>query len=424
MLKSFVYLFLSFITLQSAIYAEQSIFGLEIFQARRQALIDSLEEGVAVLYSSGDYDETGYRADGYFWYLTGNDDPEAILLLAPEARDRQVLLLKPRNPEAERWTGFRVSLTDSLEHAWGYDKIARINRLSREVMSQVKRTPVLHLISRPVSPSQDVPKDLEYYRKVTSRVPGAEIKNSSRFLEQMRMIKDANEIAAIEKAIAITYLGLTDLLAAVKPGVIEFQLDGILEGSFKRHGAQHMAFQPIVGSGERSAILHYEKRDQVLEPGQLLLLDVGAQWEHYCADISRTVPVDGKFTERQAQVYDLVLKAQLAAMDAVKPGALIQDVHEAAEDVFRKAGYIDYYQHGTSHHLGINVHDPADYNMPLAPGMIITIEPGLYIDEEEIGIRIEDDVLVTKDGYRILSEQIPRTHSEVETWMKQAAESR
>jgi Xaa-Pro aminopeptidase len=372
--------------------------GPEIFQARRQALLDSLGTGLALLYSSGEYGESGYRADGHFWYLTGNDDPGAILMLAPGFRFEQVLLLQPRDPEGERWTGVRPALTDSLKLTWGYDLICRTGRLDGLVLSCIKQSPVMHLISPLCSPSQDMPLDLDYYDKVSERIPDTDVLNSSRLIERMRMIKSPEEIAAIEKAIEITHAGITDLLSAVTSGITEFQLEGVLEQSFRRQGAQHMAFPPIVGSGERSAILHYERKDQQLESGQLLMLDVGAEWNHYCADISRTFPVDGKFTGRQAEIYDLVLQAQDAAFAVIRPGVSVREIHEATENVFRKAGYIDYFIHGTSHHLGVDVHDKADYNLVLSAGMVITVEPGIYISEENIGIRIEDDVLVTDKG--------------------------
>lgn len=403
--------------------ADTEKFGPEIFQARRQALLDSLAEGLALLYSLGEYGESGYRADGHFWYLTGNNDPGAILMLAPGFRYEQVLLLEPRDPEGERWTGVRPALTDSLEKAWGYDLICRTGRLDYLIVSCMKQSPVLHLISPLRAPSDDIPVDLEYYNNVAARIPDIEIINSSRLIERMRMVKSPDEITAIEKAIEITYTGITDLLSAAAPGITEYRLEGILEQSFKRQGAQHMAFQPIVGSGERSAILHYERKDQVLESGQLLMIDTGAEWDRYCADISRTFPVDGEFSDRQAEIYDLVLEAQDSAFAAIRPGTTINEIHKATENVFRKAGYIDYFIHSTSHHLGVDVHDEADYNLVLSPGMVITVEPGIYIEKEKIGIRIEDDVAVTDNGYRILSDDIPRERKAVERWMSEARSS-
>jgi Xaa-Pro aminopeptidase len=395
--------------------------GMETFKARRQAVLDSMQEGTAALYSqASENTETGYRADSDFWYLTGIDEEGAILVLAPNEEDREVLLLPTRDIEAERWTGLKPALTESLQIVWGFDRVSRTNRLNGLLVYHMKHEPVLHLISGLVSPGRDVPPDLEIYHKVTARIPGVSIENSSRFIETMRMVKTDAEIQAVERAIAVTHRGITDLITALGPGITEFQLDGVLEESFKRQGAQYQAFPPIVGSGEETTILHYEKRNRAVEAGQLLLLDVGAEWDHYCADISRTVPVDGTFTPEQAAIYDIVLRAQNAAIDAVKPGITVREVHEVARDVIREAGYIDDFIHSTSHHLGLDVHDVADYGIPLAAGMIITVEPGIYLPDVEIGVRIEDDVLVTATGHRLLSGDIPREREAVEAWVQAA----
>ncbi len=400
---------------QSSAY--NSEFQTEHFKARRAALLDSLNEGTAILYSRGHEGETGYRADGSFWYLTGLDEPGAILILSPNEVDREILLLPPRDIEAERWIGERPALTESLQVAWGFDRIYRVGSLDRLIVSRMKSSPELRLISRLVGPTKDVPPDLEYYKKVSERIPGVKIENSSRFLENMRMVKSEREIEAISKAIEITHNGLNNLFKEIHPGVMEFQLDGFLEQSFKRQGAQHMAFAPIIGSGMESTILHYEKLDRPVEAGQLLLLDIGAQWDHYCADISRTIPIDGIFTEEQAKIYDIVLKAQKAAIDAVKPGVTLRDIDNVAKDVIRKAGYIDDFIHSTSHHLGLDVHDASDYGAPLAPGMVITVEPGIYLPDSGIGVRIEDDVLVAKKGCIVLSKQIPKERKDIEAWL-------
>lgn len=391
-----------------------------IFLQRRQALMDSLGCGVAVLYSQGHETDTGYRADSHFWYLTGIDEPGAVLILAPCEDRKQTLLLPPRDMDEERWTGERPALTESLRLSLGFDRILRTGYMDRILTECLRHTSVLHMISPPAGPSTDIPPDLVLYNRIRERIPGITISNSSRFPEHMRMIKSDMEIAAIERAIQITYSGLTELLGRIEPGVTEFQLDGILESAFKKQGAQYMAFDPIVGCGRKSAILHYQKRDGTLEPGQLLLLDIGAEWHRYAADISRTLPVDGRFSPEQADIYDIVLAAQKAAFRAVRPGATVQDVDDAARSVIREAGYIDTYIHGTSHHLGLDVHDTADYGMPLQPGMVITVEPGIYLPDLQIGIRIEDDVLVTRDGCRILSQQIPRERKAVEAWMAAA----
>ena len=393
--------------------------GVDTFHARRLALMDSLGGGTAVLYSSGQTADAGYRADSDFWYLTGIDEEGAVLVLAPGEPDREILLLPPRDIEAERWTGKRPALTEAHREALRFDRVFRTPRLNRLLVRNMKHDPVLHLISGLVPPSRPVPRDLELYRDVSARIPGVSIKNSSRFVESMRMVKSEAEIAAIERAIAVTHRGITDLIARVEPGVSEFQLDGVLEESFKRQGAQYQAFPPIVGAGEQTTILHYEKRNQTVRLGQLLLLDVGAEWDHYCADISRTLPVDGTFTEEQAEIYDIVLAAQNAGIAAVRPGATMREVDEAAREVIRKAGFADDFIHSTSHHLGLDVHDVADYGVPLQPGMVITVEPGIYLPDREIGVRIEDDVLVTRNGHRVLSKDIPREREAVEAWVQE-----
>jgi Xaa-Pro aminopeptidase len=396
--------------------------SMDTFKARRLALMDSLQEGVAILYSQGRYRETGYRADGDFWYLTGINESGAILMLCPGERYREVLYLPSRDPASERWVGWLPDVTDSLKRAWGFDDIRRSGKPDWRFMEAVNHSPTLHLISQPAYPDDEIPPDKEFYGKVSARIPGVSTKNSSHFLESMRMIKSPEEIAAVETAIAITYYGITQVLGKMKPGITEYQLEAVLETAFKEKGAQHMAFGAIIGSGENSHFLHYQRRDDSLRAGQLMLMDVGAKWDRYSADITRTVPVDGIFTEEQAEIYDLVLDAQNAAIAAIKPGATYYDVDEAAREVFRKSGYIDDYWHSTGHHLGLNTHDPADHGKPLAPGMIITVEPGLYLPDLQFGIRIEDDVLVTENGYRILSSDIPRTREDVETWIAGAKE--
>ena len=399
---------------------EKNIQFPKTYLERREALLQSLGEGIAVLYSQGIETETGYRADGNFWYLTGVDERGAILLLAPQEQIRQVLFLPPRDVEIERWIGRRPSLSDSLRKALGFEEIMRTGELDEVLIANLKHTSILQLISSLVGPSGYLPPDLDLYQKIMVRVPGTYVKNSSQQIETMRMLKSAAEISAIEKAIQITYLGMTDMLAGVRPGVKEYQLDGILENSFKRQGAQYMSFDPIIGTGEESTILHYQKRDRSVEPGQLPLVDVGAEWEHYAADITRTFPVDGKFNPEQAHIYDVVLKALKSATGIIKPGITTRDVEDRVRTVIREAGYIDALIHGTCHHLGLDVHDVADYGMKLKPGMVVTVEPGIYFPDKKFGVRIEDDVLVTESGYRILSEQIPRERSDVEAWIIRA----
>jgi len=394
-------------------------FGPEVFKQRRLALLDSLGDGMAVIYSKGSAGEMGYRADGDFWYLTGLDDSGAILLLAPKEKHRAVLLLAPRDPEEERWVGERASLTESLKVALQVDYISRTSGLDWWLISRVRHSPVLHLISQLVGPSAAITPDMELYNKVADRIPGTTVKNSTRFLESMRAHKTPEEIAAIEEAIEITHQGLSESLSMIKPGITEFQLAGKLEQSFRDRGAQYVSFPSIVGGGEHSTVLHYEKLDKAIPPGELVLIDCGAEWNHYAADVTRTFPVGGKFTDFQAKIYDIVLEAQKAAITSIKPGISMDSVDAIARSVIRKAGYADAFIHSTSHFLGVEVHDAGDSWQPLAPGMVITVEPGIYVQDAKIGVRIEDDVLVTPDGSRVLSARIPKERQDIEMWMTQ-----
>ncbi|NNE07229.1 MAG: aminopeptidase P family protein [Gemmatimonadetes bacterium] len=397
--------------------------AFEPFAARRAALLDSLGNGIAVLYSKAEEGETGYRSDTDFYYLTGLEEKGAILVLVPGGAEEQILMLAPRDADDEIWHGYRADISDSLTDALGFDRLRRTTYLNRFMQRSMKRNDTLHFLGPIVGPDSGMPEELELYRKVQARVPGAKIVNSANYIENMRMIKSKEEVDLVRKAIEVTHQGITELLARARPGVTEFDLDGVLEASFKRQGAQFNAFGAIIGSGVQSTVLHYRAKNKTLDEGDILLLDVGAEWKHYCADISRTVPLGDTFTPEQAKIYDIVLEAQDAAIAAVKPGATMAEVHEVARDVLRKHGLVDHFKHGTSHHLGLLVHDVADYSVPLRPGMIITVEPGLYLRDDAIGVRIEDDILVTENGRENLSANIPRTRADVEAWCREARAS-
>ena len=198
----------------------------------------------------------------------------------------------------------------------------------------------------------------------------------------------------------------------------ERDVQDIIENEFKVKGARELAFPSIVATGKNTTVLHYTRNDAPVKEGDLFLMDIGAAFDHYAADVSRTIPVSGKFSPEQRQIYEIVLKAQKAAMAKIKPGAYIRDdVHEAARRVIEEAGYGDYFIHSTSHFIGLDVHDVGDYGQPLKPGMVISVEPGVYVPEKGIGVRIEDDVLVTQTGYKLLSGGIPREVDEIEKFL-------
>lgn len=392
-------------------------FDPSVFKQRRQQLLDSLKEGTAILYSRGEETDMGYRSDGDFWYLTGLDEPGAILMLSPMAEWKEILFLPPRDVEVEKWIGWRPDITDSLIDAWGFDKIFRIDgSFDGFIITNIRQSSILHLISALTAPSDPISPDMELYGKIAARIPEVSIRNSSRYLENMRVIKSPGEVEAVRRAIDITYQGLTELFTAMKPGVTEFYLDGVLDASFKRQGTRFAAFDNLIAAGKNGVVLHYQRLGDTLRDGDLLLVDVGAEYRHYAADISRTIPISGKFGEEQARLYDLVYEAQQAAIAAVKPGVSFNDLDDAAKAVIGKAGYAKYVQHSVGHQLGVEVHD-RNNNQRLEPGMIITIEPGIYLYEKGIGIRIEDDLLVTKTGCEVLSSSIPGSRPEIEAWL-------
>ncbi|HEU4436426.1 MAG TPA: M24B family metallopeptidase, partial [candidate division Zixibacteria bacterium] len=226
------------------------------------------------------------------------------------------------------------------------------------------------------------------------------------------------ELTVMQRAIDITGEGFKKAALAVKSGMTERDVQDIIENEFKVRGARRLAFPSIVATGKNTTTLHYTRNDAIVKEGDLFLMDIGAEFDHYAADVSRTIPVSGKFSPAQRKIYEIVLKAQNAAMAKVKPGAYVrEDVHAEAKRVIEEAGYGEYFIHNTSHFIGLDVHDVGDYGSPLKAGMVISVEPGIYFPEQGIGVRIEDDVLVTKNGFKLLTGHIPREVDEIEKLM-------
>ena len=396
----------------------EPLFGLpkEVFKQRRAKLMELMGDGVAVLYGKTGGFEGEFKQDKNFYYLTGVEEPGAVLLLAPKEKSRRdVLLLAPRNPEDERWSGERPSIGKKLEDSLGFEYVGRTGGLGWMVNAGLQHTTNLCYLSPPVSSSSPVPTDLNFYKEVTARVPGASIKNMSHLIRDMRAIKTDEELAAMQKAIDITGEAFKKAALAMKPGMTEREVQDIIENEFKARGARQLAFSSIVATGKNTTTLHYTRNDAAIKAGDLFLMDIGAEFDHYAADVSRTIPVSGKFSPEQRKIYEIVLKAQKAAVAKVKPGAFVrEDIHAEAKRVIEEAGYGEYFIHGTSHFIGLDVHDVGDYGSPLQAGMVISVEPGIYLPETGIGVRIEDDVLVTPTGFKLLTGGIPREIGEIE----------
>ena len=242
-------------------------------------------------------------------------------------------------------------------------------------------------------------------------------RDGRRLITDLRAVKSDDEIELIRRAVDATVHGIRDALRFARPGVAEYQLAAIVEFRCKSAGCARQAFDSIAGSGPNSCILHYGTNDRITEDGDLVVLDVGGEYRGYAADVTRTFPVNGKFSAEQARVYDAVLEAQLAALDAVKPGVTLREIHAAAKAVLDRHELGQYFIHGTSHSVGLNVHDPFGRARKLSVGSVLTVEPGAYLAHKSLGVRIEDTVVVTEDGCEILSAGVPKTRAEIEKLM-------
>jgi Xaa-Pro aminopeptidase len=375
----------------------------------------AMGEGVAVIYAEGEEDGDGYRQSSDFFYLTGVHEERAVLVLAPKERTyREFLLLPNRDPEAERWTGERESIGGALRKEYGFEKIFRTDRLTQLVLGLAMRSPVVWQVMTPDASGEKKPADLELYGKISSKLAGVTTKPLPYTLAEMRSRHSPDEIALMQRAVRISESGFRAAVLEIRPDSTEARVEAEAERVWKSNGARRPAYPSIVGSGQNSTILHYPRSERVMKDGELILLDMAAEFAHYAADITRTFPVNGKFTSRQREIYDLVLKAQKAALAKLKPGVFMEDLDANARQVIEEAGYGDYFIHGLGHFVGLDVHDAGAPQKPLAAGMVITLEPGIYIPSEKLGVRIEDDVLVTETGAKILTDGLPREPDEIE----------
>jgi Xaa-Pro aminopeptidase len=362
---------------------------LQEYRSRRDRLAQRIKGNVLVLHGAPDEELVKYRPEPNFYYLTGFDEPNAIFLLdAASDPPKEFLFLPERKLAEERWTGPKIGPGPDAEKALGFATVRSTGEFDSVLKKAAER-------ARAVYSLKDVESDIAY----------------------LRQIKSLTEIALLEKATRITLKAHEAAARTLGPGVMEYEVEAALEYEFRRNGAERPGFPSIVGSGPFSTILHYDKSERRMQAGELLVVDIGAQYGGYSADVTRTYPVSGKFSPRQREIYQIVLDAQKAAMAKVKPGARISDVHQAAMGYIRSKGYDRYFNHGTSHHIGLDVHDAGEASRPLEPNMVITVEPGIYIAEEQIGIRIEDDLVVTEGGYRMLS-VFPKEIAEIEALVK------
>lgn len=411
------------------------------YQARREAVLEKMVPGsIAILYSGIEVhvsaDEyANFQANRNFFYLTGLRREQMALVLDKAVEPARItLFIEEADPNMERWYGRKVTVEEAKEIS-GIEDIQFISELDNAIGLKLTREDVEQVYFDTYRHSlEDMPDyNVVKANKFRAEYPGIPVRNLFPLVAAERMWKDADEIRLTREAVKLTKEALENVMKNLKPGMKEYQAQADFEYSIFRNGAECPAFPTIAGSGINGTMLHYDTNRDTCQDGSLLLLDLGARVDGYNSDITRTYPVNGKFSERQKQVYDLVLAANRKVAETAKPGMTLKELNEVCKGVLAKGlielGLIEreeevskYYMHSVSHHLGIDVHDVnVAANAKLRPGAIITDEPGLYIDQWEIGIRIEDDLLITESGAEVLSEDIIRTTEEIEAFMNAAA---
>jgi Xaa-Pro aminopeptidase len=427
---------------------------MQPYVQRRERLAEAIAGGVAVIPSAKTVSrnsDTSYafRQDSDFYYLTGFDEPDAVLVLSPEHPDhRSVLFLRQRDRDREIWDGARLGVERACD-ALGVDAAYPIAEFAERLPEYLVGSTMLHY-----APGRDAAMDAIVYGAIDGahgrtrqkgRVPRT-LADPGIALHEMRLMKSEGEIATMRRAAAITRKGFEAGMRATRPGLYEYEIEAIVEAEYHRNGAQYVAYESIVGTGDNATTLHYVTNRDRLESGSLLLVDSGCELDYYATDVTRTWPVGGRFTPEQRSIYELVLAAQEAAIAQVRPGVRRDQFHDAAirtiteglidlgllsgslDENIEEKHYRQYFMHGTGHWLGLDVHDVGDYRdeddepVRLRPGMVTTIEPGIYIRRDVecpdrfkgIGVRIEDDILVTIDGNENLTAAIPKTVAELE----------
>ena len=433
-----------------------TVLDASVYARRRARLAARLGNGVAIVPTAPECLRNRdahypYRYDSYFYYLTGFREPEAVLVLVGGETPRSMLFCREKNAEREIWDGFRYG-PEAAREAFAFDEACSITELDARMPDLLADRPAVqvHLGSDPLWDG----RVLGWVNAVRGRArsgvaaPG-DLRDVRVLLDDMRLIKDGHEVALMRRAGDISAAAHRLAMQAARPGVAEYAVEAVLQHEFRRCGAQAPAYTPIVAGGVNACVLHYVENNATLADGDLLLIDAGCELDGYASDITRTFPVNGRFSGPQRDVYELVLAAQAAAIAVVKPGAHWNAPHDAAVAVLAQ-GFIDlkllggtldavleqetykqFYMHRTGHWLGLDVHDAGEYKTggewrELQPGMVLTVEPGCYIRPgpgvpeafAHIGIRIEDDALVTVGGCEILSAAAPKNVADIEALMR------
>jgi Xaa-Pro aminopeptidase len=418
-----------------------------LFIKNRQNFIDKMKPGSIAIFHSNDILPTNgdgvmpFKQNSNLFYLSGADQEETILIIAPdfpEPRLREILFVKETNEKIAIWEGHKLTKEEATEVS-GIKTILWKEEFESTLQMLIAESDHLYLDGNEhIRTANETETRTERFAKsCRQKYPMMNYERAAPLLREQRMIKDTIEIKALQHACDITEKGFREVLRATKPGVWEYEIEAEYLYTFIKNRSGGFAYDPIIAGGGNACVLHYINNNQQLKDGDLLLMDVGAEYGNYNADMTRTIPVNGRFTARQKAVYNAVLHVKTKATELIKPGVTIRDYHlevgKLMESELITLGLIDkhdvakqdknaplfkkYFMHGTSHHLGLEVHDQGTFYDPIAPGMVFTVEPGIYIREEGIGIRLEDDIVITNDGYHNLMRNIPIHAEEIEDLM-------
>ena len=417
-----------------------------VFAERRAKLIAAVGAPIVIFGYTG-HEEANpsyvFMQEENFYYLTGHNEEGAALLLVPESAaqkgwtgPREILYLPPRDPAQEKWNGPREGPDDpGIKDKMGFADVESFAKLHDVVVTLAKDFPEIYT-ELPGPHDEGYPHSANWSKWIKEAAPQATLKDVSSSIGALRAIKSPGELTLIKKAIDPSIDAHFAAMKMMHSGLSEYQVAAKMVEIHAEAGCETEAYAPIVGSGINSTVLHYNRLDRKIDGGEIVLLDVAGQYSGYAADITRTIPADGKFTPRQREIYEIVLGAQSAALAALKPGMTMggqgsTSLQKIAMDYIDSHGKDKqgrslgrYYIHGLSHHLGLDVHDPSGPSRPLEAGMVITIEPGIYVPEENIGVRIEDDVLITPTGYKLLTARLPRSPDEIEKIMAEGKAER
>ena len=414
----------------------------EVYGARRSRLRETLgKRSLAMLLGATDargYGDVGtFRQEPNFYYLTGVELPGAALLLD---REHEALLLPPRRPALEAWTGPKYGPGQDAARALGFETV--VSRDPGEIVVDARRRPVAGLEERVAdalragatlwvplagAAAGEPTAEQRLVGTLRDRLPSFVVRDLSPLLADMRLCKGPGEVALMRKAVAATVAAIAGAAGRVRPGAGEAEVDGAAYAALRAAGAEGWSFPPIVGSGRAGCVLHYDANRGVLEDGELVVVDLGARHGYYCGDLTRTFPVSGRFTERQRRLYEAVLAAYDAAAATLAPGSTIAAARKAAFAALEGSSAAGddgatlgtFFIHGIGHFLGLEAHDVGGETPPLAPGMLVTIEPGVYLPGEGAGIRVEDDYLITEGGAENLSATLPRDADGIEAMLAQ-----